>query len=235
MGSGNSSTFLPEVQDLFREYHSAIDKKIKFIPSTIPGYNDRGVRLSENHPAIPRQFQPGGEEGSFFSQALKRTVLPFIDPEIPMVLITSFNEWNEGTQIEPTRETALTTTDQSLDKTSYTQGYAYQGFAEKYLAILQDTFMAICGKVVAAEEKKALVKVELKVFKGEKILAATWTDRQGFYNLSRLNLPPGSYEVRASLNGYREARSKIMVDKDQKVFLNLEMEKNEDSRSRGIQ
>ena len=225
MGYGKQSAFLPEVQELYREYQSAIGDKVKFIPSIIPGYNDRGVRVSENHPVIPRQFSPGGEEGSFFTQALKQTVLPFIDPEIPMALVTSFNEWNEATQIEPTRETGFTTQDQSSTKTVYTQGYGYKGYGEKYLSILQDTFMAISGRVIDREGKRPLAKVELKAFKGENLVATALTDQQGFYNLSRLNLPPGFYEVRANLAGYQEIGSKIGVDENTKVTLNLGLKK----------
>ena len=127
MGYGKQSTFLSEVQGLYREYQSAIGKKIMLIPSIIPGYNDRGVRLSENHPVIPRQFQPDGAEGSFFDQALKQTVLPFMNPENPLALITSFNEWNEGTQIEPTQETGVTSQDYSPTKTELYPGIYLPG------------------------------------------------------------------------------------------------------------
>jgi hypothetical protein len=225
MGYGKQSTFLPEVQELYREYQSAIGKKIKLIPSIIPGYNDRGVRLSENHPVIPRQFHAGWEEGSFFSQALKQTVLPFMNPDMPMALITSFNEWNEGTQIEPTQGTGVTRQDYSPTKTDYTQGYAYQGYGEKYLSILQDTFMAVGGRVIETEGKRPLAKVEMKVFKGENLLAAARTDEQGFYNLSRLNLPPGPYEVKANFPGYQEILSKIRLDENKTVILNLGLKK----------
>ncbi len=46
----------------------------------------------------------------------------------------------------------------------------------------------------------------------ETLLMAARTDEQGFYNLSRLNLPPGSYEVRANLTGHQEICSKIGVE-----------------------
>jgi hypothetical protein len=225
MGYGNQSTFLSEVQGRYREYQLAIDKKIKLIPSTIPGYNDRGVRLSDNHPVIPRRFDPGGEEGSFFVQALKQTVLPFLDREMPMTLITSFNEWNEGTQIEPTRETNVTSQDHSPTKTDYTQGYAYQGYGEKYLSILQNTFMAVSGQVMDEQGGIPLTKVDLRVFQGETLLATALSDSRGFYNLSRLNLPPGHYEVRANTPGYQEIRTGIRVDANKKAPLILEMKK----------
>ncbi|MGA3085035.1 MAG: glycoside hydrolase family 99-like domain-containing protein [Thermodesulfobacteriota bacterium] len=225
IGYGSTSTFLSDIHDLYREYQSAIGREITLVPSIIPGYNDRGVRLSENHPVIPRQFQPKGEEGSFFSQALKRVVIPFVDPDIHMALITTFNEWNEGTQIEPTKKTDVTRTDQSPTKTDYTQGYAYQGYGEKYLSILQDTFMAISGRVMDEKRKRPLSKVSLKAFKGETLLAATLTDSQGFFNLSRLNLFPDIYEVRANLSGYQEIKSKIQVIGEKAAILNLRLKK----------
>jgi hypothetical protein len=226
MGYGSTSTFLSDVHDQYREYQSAIGKEVNLIPSIFPGYNDRGVRLFENHQAIPRQFQPNGEEGSFFSQALKRVVIPFVDPDIPMALITTFNEWNEGTQIEPTEKTDFTRTDQSPTKSKYTQGYAYKGYGKKYLSILQDTFVAISGRVMDEKGTRPLSKVSLKAYKRECLLAATLTDSQGFYNLSRLNLPPGVYEVRANLPGYHEIRPQAEVSEEKSTTLNLKLNKN---------
>jgi glycoprotein endo-alpha-1,2-mannosidase len=228
MGYGRQSTFLPEVQGLFREYQTVLGNKIKLIPSIIPGYNDRGVRLSENHAVIPRQFQADGEEGSFFSQALKQTVLPFMNPEIPMALITSFNEWNEGTQIEPTQGTGVTHRDYSPTQTDYTQGYAYQGYGSRYLSILQDIFMAVSGQVMDDQRGIPLPKVELRVFQGETLRATALSDSRGFYNLSRLNLPPGFYEVKANFAGYQELGYKVRVDENKSVILNLGMKKNKD-------
>jgi len=225
MGYGIQSTFLSEIHDLYQEYQTAIGQKVKLFPSIIPGYNDRGVRLSENHPVIPRQFRPGGEEGSFFIQALKQTVLPFMDRDIPMALITSFNEWNEATQIEPTRKSGFTRQDQSPSKTDYTQGYDYQGYGEKYLSILQDTFMAVSGRVMDFRRKSPLTKVDIQAFSSESLLAVARTDSRGFYNLSRLNLPPGVYELRANFSGYQEFRAQVRVNENKTTSLNFEMKK----------
>jgi glycoprotein endo-alpha-1,2-mannosidase len=224
MGYGETSTFLSDVQTLYREYQSAIGQEIKLVPAIIPGYNDRGVRPSENHPVIPRQFQPNGEEGSFFSQALKRTVLPFIDPDIPMALITSFNEWNEGTQIEPTIETALTQTDRSPSKNDYTQGYAYQGYGEKYLSILRDTFSAVSGRVVD-EGGSPLSKITIKAFKGNQLMGSTQTDGRGFFNLSRINLPPGFYDLRVIKAGYYPFKTRTPVNERRSTALRVRLKK----------
>ena len=227
MGYGSTSSFLSDIHKVYQEYHSAIGEKVTFVPSIIPGYNDRGVRLSENHPVIPRQLQPNGEEGSFFNQALKQTVLPFINPDIPMVLITSFNEWNEGTQIEPTRETKVTSQDQSPTKTDYTQGYTYQGYGERYLSILQDTFMAVSGRVMDIQGKRAIPQVNLKVFQGGNLMAAALTDSHGYYNVSRLNLPPNPYEIRINLPGYQEIGLKINVIGGKVAILNFRLKREQ--------
>jgi glycoprotein endo-alpha-1,2-mannosidase len=228
MGYGGKSTFLSDVHNLYREYQTAIGSKGHLIPATIPGYNDRGVRLSENHPVIPRQFTPGAEEGSFFTEALRRTVLPFMDPDIHIALITSFNEWNEGTQIEPTWTGSVTKQDHSPTKNEYTQGYGYQGYGERYLSILQNTFVAASGQVIEALGGKPLPRVELRVFQEETLLATALSDSRGFYNLSRLNLPPGFYEVKANITGYQEIGCKFRVDENKKIILNFSMKKNKD-------
>jgi glycoprotein endo-alpha-1,2-mannosidase len=225
MGYGGTSTFLSDVHDLYQEYRTAVGKDIKLVPAIIPGYNDRGVRLSENHPVIPRRFRGGDEEGSFFSQALQRTVVPLMDSNIPMALITSFNEWNEGTQIEPTIESALTRKDQSPSKTEYTQGYAYQGYGRKYLSIIQDTFMAVGGRVVEDKEGSPLSRVNVKAFKDKNLMAAVLTDSQGFFNLSRFNLPPGLYEVKADIAGYHEFKIRIQVDEKKSAIVQIRLKK----------
>ena len=58
----------------------------------MPGYNDLGIRPSEKHVPIPR------EDGYLFKETLKdaRSVGE-------TVMITSWNEWYEDTQIEPSR------------------------------------------------------------------------------------------------------------------------------------
>jgi glycoprotein endo-alpha-1,2-mannosidase len=220
MGYGGRSSFLQEVHDLYREYRSALGPEIPLIPAIIPGYNDRGVRLSEKHPAIPRRLDPGAAEGSFFAQALDRTILPFVDPELPMALITSFNEWNEGTQIEPTLSSGVTVKDRSSSGSDYTQGYPYEGYHKKYLTLLQDTFTAINGRVVD-EKGDPLAQTAVQAFKAGHLAATALTDSQGFFNLSRFNLPPGLYTVRTEAPGYEESQAEVTVEEKKSVTLHL--------------
>jgi glycoprotein endo-alpha-1,2-mannosidase len=84
---------------------------------------------------IPRQWEPGAAEGSFFAESLERIAKPLVDPDLQMVLITSWNEWNEDTAIEPAAPAPATTRDR--DGEVFTQGYAYEGFGKTYLEILR--------------------------------------------------------------------------------------------------
>jgi glycoprotein endo-alpha-1,2-mannosidase len=223
MGYGDRSSFLQEVHDLYREYRSALGPEIPLVPAIIPGYNDRGVRLSEKHPAIPRRLGPEAAEGSFFTRALERTILPFVDAALPMALITSFNEWNEGTQIEPTLPSGLTVRDRSASGSDYTQGYPYEGYDKKYLAILQDTFTAVNGKV-ENEKGAPLPKTSVSAFKAGELAATTNTDSRGFFNLSRFNLPPGVYTVRTGRPGYEGTQAQVTVEDKRSVHLNLRLQ-----------
>lgn len=64
--------------------------KEKFIPTVLPRYNDRGVRLGSNHYPIPHL-----DMEYFFD-----TVSDMYEKN-GLLLITSFNEWYEDTQVEP--------------------------------------------------------------------------------------------------------------------------------------
>lgn len=129
-GYGSSSAFLDDGAALYRRFARAARA---FVPGVIPGYNDRGTRFSPERFAIPRRFSPGDAEGSFFAEAIERLVRPFVDDALGMVLITSWNEWNEDTAIEPT-VVAPATTEGATD----TEGYAYEGFGTTYLEIVRD-------------------------------------------------------------------------------------------------
>lgn len=62
-----------------------------FVPSVGPGYDDTRIRPwnTEN--------QRGRENGAYYDRMFEAAVA--VDP--PAISITSFNEWHEGTQIEP--------------------------------------------------------------------------------------------------------------------------------------
>jgi glycoprotein endo-alpha-1,2-mannosidase len=102
-----------------------------FMPSVTPGFNDRGVRLHKNHEPLSRKVTKDGTEGSLFKVSLELAKKQ-VDPKADNVLVvTSFNEWHEDTQIEPviglSRKMPY----------NYTLGIEYEGYGTLYLDILR--------------------------------------------------------------------------------------------------
>lgn len=206
-GYGAESGHVAEVAAKYKLYRDKLRGKAAFVPNIVPGYNDRGVRLSVNHYAIPRQWAPGDPQGSFFAQSFQRLAFPFVDPTLNMIMITTFNEWNEDTSIEPIKKAAPTNRDQSKSGRDYTQGYFYAGYGTTYLEVLRDQVIAVAGRVTKADgtpAKGALIKAWRE---GEEAGSDT-ADSAGYYTLSRLRMPPGEYEVGLAGGG---PRHKVLV------------------------
>ena len=110
-----------------------------FIPAIAPGYNDTAVR--DGHPGRARYFTDvhGSREGDIFREMIRQVALPNLDSRTGnMLVITSFNEWYEDTQIEATRGTAKSTRkDDSDSGTYYTGGDRYEDYGYLYLDILK--------------------------------------------------------------------------------------------------
>jgi hypothetical protein len=106
----------------------------------MPGFNDRAVRRTcANNPPLARRTSATAAEGSMFRSFLRDIVLPHLQTsKLKMMHITSFNEWREDTDIEPTVITGPTTRDTSPSGIQYTQGLVYQGFGTTYLDILRE-------------------------------------------------------------------------------------------------
>lgn len=111
-----------------------------FVPAVTPGYNDRAVRKG-NIP-IARYFRgvADSKEGDIFRAMLKDAGLPFVDPRAGnMLMVTSFNEWLEDTQIEATSAgSAPTAQDDSGSHSHYTKNYIYTDYGYLYLDILAE-------------------------------------------------------------------------------------------------
>ena len=129
-GYGADSRFIPDVNDLYQRYRDATGGDVPIVPDVLPGYNDRGVRPSLDHYVIPRRWAPGAEEGSFLAEMLRQVADRWIDPRVPMVLVTSWNEWNEDSGIEPLREAAPTTADTATDGISRTRRLRLRGLRD---------------------------------------------------------------------------------------------------------
>jgi glycoprotein endo-alpha-1,2-mannosidase len=198
-GYGRDSTFTTDVAAQFDRFRCALPPGRAFVPSVIPGYNDRGVRPSVEHHAIPRQWAPGGAEGSFLAESFERLAFPFVDPELNMILVTSFNEWNEDTAIEPLREAEATTKDISRQPGFYTEGYAYAGHGTRYLEVIRDKVVAVAGQVGDATGA-GLPARSVTVIQGRR-RRTVQTDSRGYYRVPRGHILPGPCRVRLRATG----------------------------------
>lgn len=108
----------------------ALQENCHYIPAVSPGYNDRGVRMENNHPPLSRRITSTAQEGSLFHYQLGHAKLLADERVDRMILVNSFNEWHEDTQIEPA------VGEPSTVPFEFTQGLEYVGYGELYLDIL---------------------------------------------------------------------------------------------------
>ncbi len=96
-----------------------------FVPCVSPGFDDGAVR--DGHPPLSRRLSADDGFGSLFA-ALLADAKTLADPETGgLVLINSWNEWHEDTQIEPVAPA----------KPVERGGLAYEGYGERYLDLLR--------------------------------------------------------------------------------------------------
>ena len=105
-----------------------------FIPAVSPGFNDKGVRKG-NPPSSRKLNNADSAFGTLFSGMLDRAKS---SADRDMIMITSWNEWHEDTQIEPVAAAAATNADDGAAGGYYTDGLYYNGYGMLYLDILRD-------------------------------------------------------------------------------------------------
>jgi glycoprotein endo-alpha-1,2-mannosidase len=179
---GTTSIVRDEVS-LYRRYSTAAEGRVPVIPDVSPGVNTRGVRLSVNEPAQPRQWRAGASAGSTFSQLLRRVARPALDPRLPMVFVTSWNEWNEDTGIQPVGGTP-TSRDDSPTGTAYTQGYTYGGEGSIDLSVIRD-FEAVAWGRVTGNKGGPAAQLHVTASHDGRVVGRALTDAAGWYVMPR--------------------------------------------------
>lgn len=193
-GYASGSRYLPDVEEIYERYRELCGDEVLFIPNIIPGYNDRALRPGSGHYVIPRQWEEGDASGSLFSELFERLGVAYIDQKIPMMMITSWNEWNEDTAIEPLSQAPPTTRDYSGSGTRLTEGYSYSGFGETYLRIIRDKVVAVAGRVLD-KNGDPVSGVMVEGWSGEDKITSDQTDYYGYYRLYRSMMGEGVYEI----------------------------------------
>ncbi|HQH27374.1 MAG TPA: glycoside hydrolase family 99-like domain-containing protein, partial [Oligoflexia bacterium] len=137
-GQSGADIFLTDVENLYRRYRGICAAAgIRFFPGVLPGYNDRALRPKEDHYVVPRKIGPDRAQ-DFFAASISRWAMTLLDQSLPVMLVTSWNEWNEGTQIEPALKSPPTDRDRSESGTAVSQGEHHEGYGEYYLKMLRN-------------------------------------------------------------------------------------------------
>jgi hypothetical protein len=89
--------FLAAVEKQFAAADKAArDRGLRLVPNVMPGYDDTPLRGTDRITINRRR-------GDFYREYW-RLAARFVGPDQPLLLVTSFNEWHEGTEIEPSTE-----------------------------------------------------------------------------------------------------------------------------------
>ncbi len=134
-GYGIDQEFFGPLSGAFSSWEIAANAQgVTFIPVTAPGFNSRkeGTTALDNSMVIPRQSTAGASHTSFFEEYIQ-IARPFVDPNLKLIMITSWNEWHEDTQIEPLNTAPPTNKDKSASGTDHTCGYYYEGYGTSFL------------------------------------------------------------------------------------------------------
>jgi hypothetical protein len=184
---------VPDEVDLYRKYQLVTGGRVPVVPDVMPGINTRGVRLLVNQHAQPRQWLPGAPSGSTLDHYLRQIAWPVLQPRLPMVLVTSWNEWNEDTAVQPIGGVP-TDKDDSPDGTEYTQGYTYGGEGAADLRVIRDAAEVAWGRVVDAAGRP-MARTRVVETEGGRPVDAVRTDSEGWYVLPRRGSCPATLAV----------------------------------------
>jgi hypothetical protein len=139
-GYGAGSSFVADARTLYDTYRYATGGRVPVVPGVLPGFNDRGVRSSLGHPVIPRPWAEGEPQESFLAHLLDDLAAPLVDERLPRLVVTSWNEWNEDTAIEPVAPGDPTSVDDSRTGRSFSSGFPYAGHGDAFVDVVRDRY-----------------------------------------------------------------------------------------------
>ena len=131
-GWPDATGWIVKVGERMREFRAAAQAAgVGFIPTALPGFDDLGVRPEDAHHVLPRALGPGEPDDSTFASSLALAGT-LVDPSLDLLTVTSWNEWNEDSQIEPTAPGPP-----ADGPVSATQGYPFDAYGFTFLEQLQ--------------------------------------------------------------------------------------------------
>lgn len=139
-GYPGDTNFIWDMKMVYHIYQDVANNlQVDFIPGIIPAFNDRGVRLETDHYVIPHEVTDdlaGSGQYTTFWESLKMAFDVLRrrqdDSSPAIVMITSWNEFHEDTNIEPTKGFAGT----AGEPFTYTQGYLFEDYGFKLLDLI---------------------------------------------------------------------------------------------------
>ncbi|WP_425400294.1 DUF5010 domain-containing protein [Aeoliella sp.] len=138
-GTSSGTVSQEDIQQAYGKYAQAASTGATVIPAVTPGYNDKVVRPGNTPTGRYFTGETIEQAGSVFSALLNQAAAPNVDASTGnLIMVNSFNEWHEDTQIEPTIVVAPSSMDNSGSGTELTQGKTYEGYGYKYLDLLRD-------------------------------------------------------------------------------------------------
>jgi len=132
-GWPSTTGYLGAVESRLRAFRRAAGaERVAFVPNVQPAFNDRGVRPEKGHWVLPHEVGPAARDFSLFRRALALAGR-YVDPRLNLLTVTSWNEWHEDTQIEPTAPAAPAT-----GPAEVTDGYVYRSYGHRLLELLAE-------------------------------------------------------------------------------------------------
>ena len=132
-GPAGRTGWLESTGDCIRQFRRvAAQEGVGFVPGSLPGFDSQAIRPGSDEWVLPRAVDPLGAPDSLFAATLGLAG-GLVDPALRLLTVTSWNEWYEDSQIEPTAAGApLTAAPAAL-----TQGYAFAPYGFTFLEDLQ--------------------------------------------------------------------------------------------------